>query len=266
MASSTTESSLKEKLYPFGGELHISPDKKFSETVLIVPFYGAKKPSLARHVNFLAELGYDVVIFNLQREPRNWKLINHLFSSEMQLGLKHIWADQIQAMLNAIPGRKIVYAFSNPSASAIEAIARRNAYDIAGLVCDSGPSGDLFKSMIAYFTTEEPIRLSPLKLVASAATTLIWHPQFKIAFHEDLAKLPHHFRILSIRGWKDKIITVDQIDKVFEPHQHLDWQKLSLPQAAHLNGLKDFRAEYEKPVSEFLKEISTPTYDGRTNE
>lgn len=256
MASPAPEQTLK-KSYPFSGELHQSQNKKYSETVLIVPFYGAKKSSLARHVDFLNEVGYDVVLFNLQREPRNWKLVNSIVSSELEFGLKHIWADQIEAMLNSIPGRKIVFAFSNPTASAIEAIARRNAYDIAGLVCDSGPSGDLFKSMIAYFSSEEPIRLTPFKYAASFVTSLIWHPQYRDAFHKDIAKLPIGFRILSIRGWKDKIITVDQIDKVFEPHQNVDWQKLSLPQAAHLNGLKDFRSEYEKPVADFLKELSS---------
>jgi hypothetical protein len=48
------------------------------------------------------------------------------------------------------------------------------------------------------------------------------------------------------------------IDKVFEPHGQIDWQKLSLPQAGHLNGLKDFREEYAPVVAQFLKEISKP--------
>ena len=74
---------------------------------------------------------------------------------------------------------------------------------------------------------------------------------------ELLAKLPAHFRILSVRGWKDKIVTPEMIDKVFEPHPHLDWVKLSLPQAGHLNGLKDFPEEYKGPVSSFLKELGT---------
>jgi hypothetical protein len=41
------------------------------------------------------------------------------------------------------------------------------------------------------------------------------------------------------------------IDKVFEKHHQLDWQKLNLPLAEHFNGLKDFPNEY-KPGVEFV--------------
>lgn len=254
MAHTTTESSLKEHL-PFHGELHKAPRKLFQETVLLVPFYAAKKNSLKRHVEFLNELGYDAVLFDLHKDSRN--LNQTIFSSKEMIGIKHIWADQVEALLNSIPGKKIIFSFSNPSASAIEAIARRNATDVAGLVCDSGPTGNLLSSMVNYFTHEEPIQFLPLRWIAATAITYMWSPQFVRAIHEDLEKLPTHFPILSIRGWKDKLIPAHLIDQVFEPHLNVHWKKLSLPQAGHLNGLRDFREDYELPVREFLESIST---------
>jgi hypothetical protein len=230
--------------------------KKFSEIVVLVPFFGARKKSLRRHVEFLHELGYDCVLFELNDEWR--EMYKNLFSAEMQFGLKHVWTDQIEQILNEVPGRKIVFSFSNPSASAIEAIARRHANDIAGLICDSGPSANLRASMINYFTYEEPVRPFPLKSVLATLTSLTWHPRFLKVIHDDLASFPEHFPVLSIRGWKDPLISVDMIDQVFEPHPQLDWQKLSLPQAVHLNGLKDFPDEYVPAVKRFLSEISTP--------
>ena len=97
-------------------------------------------------------MGFSVALFQLEIEKRNWQVINQLISSNEQLGLKHIWADQVEAVLNAVPGPKIIFAFSNPSASAIEAIARRHAVDICGLICDSGPTSEIFRSMLSYFS------------------------------------------------------------------------------------------------------------------
>jgi pimeloyl-ACP methyl ester carboxylesterase len=241
---------------PFSGELFRAPEKKFNETMVLVPFFGGTKSMLRRHVDFLNKIGYDVVAFTLKNlEYTSPKFT--LFSANQLLGVKHIWADQVEAILNQIPGNKILFAFSNPSASAIEAIVRRNATDVTGLVCDSGPSGHLLSSMYNYFSHYSPIKLIPLRALAALAMTLSWSPQFHSIVHGDLEKIPDGFKILSIRGWKDNIIPAHDIDKVFEPHLNVDWQRLSLPQAGHLNGLKDFAEEYETPVAEFLKGISS---------
>jgi hypothetical protein len=242
---------------PFEGELHQAPKKKFVETILIVPFYGAKKGALQRHVHFLNELGYDVATYSITKESRT--LQKSLFSSKEYFGMMHIWSDQVEALLNAIPGKKIVFAFSNPSASAIKAIARRNAADVTGLVCDSGPANNMYDSLINYFTYEEPIHFLPLKILAAAGSRLLWASEISAGVHKDLAALPKDFKILSVRGWKDKLISTHNIDQVFEPHLQIDWQKLSLPQAGHLNGLRDFKNEYQEPIKKFLASISSLT-------
>lgn len=237
------------------GEWFRSQNKSFNETILLVPFWGAEKKNLQRHTDFLGEIGFDCVLFDLKD---SWpEIATNTLSSKAQFGLKHVWAEQIEALLNEIPGDKIVFSFSNPSASAIEAIAHRNASDIKGLICDGGPSGQLWHSMVNFFTHETPIPFYIAKALAAATTAFLWHPRFLTVIHDDLKKFPKNFRVLSIRGWKDPLISPKMIDLVFEPHRQLDWQKLSLPEGRHLNGLKDFPDSYKPPVIQFLSEIST---------
>lgn len=243
------------KSYSFDGELFKAKKKKYKETVLLVPFFQGKKVNLKRHIEWLNEIGFDCVFFDLKDE---WHEVGfHLFTKDKRFGMKHVWTEQIETMLSEIAGRKIIFSFSNPSASAIESIARCGGSNIAGFICDSGPSGSLNESMIRYFSVEEPIPFFPIKWTASWAVTLLWHPNFKKVIHQDLEKFPKGFRVLSIRGWKDPLITPQMIDQLFEPHSQIDWQKLSLPEAGHLNGLKDFRDQYIEPVARFLKEISS---------
>lgn len=237
-------------------KLHSASQKKFQETVLLVPFFGAKAKQLQKHIDYLNELGYDCFTFVLKD---NWRdLPKNLISTRLQFGLRHVWSDQIEKVLNELKGPKIVYSFSNPSASAIEAIARRSAQDISGLICDSGPSGQIFHSLVGFFTHQQPLKIYPLQATAALLSTLFWDPRFSEALHKDMTQFPKGFRILSIRGWKDKLVTPAMIDKVFQPHKQIEWQKLSLPGAVHLNGLKDFPDEYKPAVSQFLKEISSP--------
>ncbi len=246
----------KAKL-PSRGEMFPSPHKKFQETVLLVPFFGAEKKNLRRHIEFLNESGFDCVLMELRD---NWSgIATNLFSSQMEFGLKHIWADQIEGILNEIPGDKIIFAFSNPSASAIEAVARRHAADVKGLICDGGPSGQLWHSMVNYFTHEISLVLYPIKAAAALLTASLWHPHFLEVISQDLEKFPKGFRVLSIRGWKDPLITPKMIDMVFEPHTQIDWQKLSIPEGKHVDGLKEHPEEYKAPVLQFLKEIATAT-------
>ncbi len=107
------------------------------------------------------------------------------------------------------------------------------------------------------FETTEKIRILPLRWLAATVSTVLWNPKGQSDVHLELERLPHQFPILSIRGWKDPLMSPSNIDKIFEPHLNLDWRKLSLPEAVHLNGLKDFPEEYSPGVLKFLKQFST---------
>lgn len=257
MADQEPSSALTSQLaLSFGGVKHAAEVKQFDHTVVLVPFFGAQKSNLRKHWEFLNDLGFDCVVFELYDSL--WKGGPIPLSATGQFGYKHIWADQVERILNQIPGRKIVYAFSNPGASAIEAIARRSAIDVDALICDSGPSGFFERSMRAYFSTEEPLRLAPLRWVAASVTSYFWNLDLDQSVHRDLERFPKNFPILSIRGWKDALIPPDHIDRVFEPHLQLQWRKLGLPEAGHLNGLRDFPDEYKDPVAQFLKSHAHP--------
>jgi len=227
----------------------------FEETIVLVPFFGGKRFNLKKHWEFLNDLGFDCVVFNLF--DALWKGGPFPLAADGRLGFKHLWADQIEQILNEIQGPKIIFSFSNPSASAMEAIARRRANDVRALICDSGPSGKFWHSMDSYFKHEEPISFLPLRWTAAAVSTIFWNPKVDQSIPQDLKKFPDKFPILSIRGWKDPLIPPEHIDQVFEPHLQLDWRKLSLPEAAHLNGLRDFPDDYKKPVENFLKSVAS---------
>lgn len=269
MASTQTVS------FPYEGRLFKSKDKKFEETILFVPFFNSEQRELARHVRLVNELGYDCLTFTLHKTPaildfsqgwwtplKKWREIQDTWklpiSSQMKFGLKHVYADQIENLLNLLPGKKIVYAFSNPGGAAIEALARRLCVDVTGAIFDSGPSGKFVASFLNLCKYEWKLRSPPLRYVIAPLLSYAWSPYL----HHDLAKeleaFPKGFKILSIRGWKDLLIPPDHIDAVFEPHPELDWRKLSLPEAGHLRGLRDFREEYVPAVTRFLAEVSTP--------
>jgi hypothetical protein len=262
--------------YPYAGRLFKARNKKFEETVLFVPFFNGLQRELARHVKFVTDLGYDAVTFDLEKTPvimdfsqglltplKKWPELKDTLklpiSSQLKFGMKHVYADQIENMLNLIPGKKIVYAFSNPCGAAIEAIARRQALDIVGLVCDSGPSGKFVDSFVNLAKNDWKINLLPLRLTMAPLLSLAWSPYLHKDIPKDIEKLPKGFKVLSIRGWKDVLIPVDHIDAIFDPHTNIDWRKLSLPEAGHLTGLRDFRSEYAPVVEKFLQEIAHKT-------
>lgn len=237
-------------------ELIPSPHKKYQETVVIVPFFGAQRSNLKRHIQYLGELGFDVAAFDL---------LDHLFTEAPfhfinlngKLGLKHKWTEQITEILDNLPGSKIIFSFSNPSASAIEAVSLRQARDIRGLICDGGPSGQLRLSMINYFTYAQPIQSNFLRWLAAGLTAFLWHPRFGTVIHDDLRKIPKDFPILSIRGQKDSLISVEMIEMVFSRHSQIALEKLVLAEGEHVNGLKEFPEIYKPAVEKFLLKIAT---------
>lgn len=261
--------------YPYEGRLFKAKNKKYAETVLFVPFFGSEQRELFRHIKFITDLGYDAVVFSLQKTPaildfsqgvltplKKWKELSETLrlpvSSQMKFGLKHVYADQIENMLNLIPGKKIVFAFSNPGAAAIEALARRHCTDVTGVVFDSGPSGKFVDSFLNLCKFDWKIHSLPLRMVMAPLLSFAWSPHLHKDVQEHLNKFPKGFKILSVRGWKDRLIPPDHIDAIFDPHPELDWRKLSLPETDHLVGLRDFREEYAPVVEKFLQEISTP--------
>lgn len=239
--------------FPYNGQLHKSLNKKYDEIVIFILFYEGEQISLKKHISLMNELGFDAFSFDL-RSRFDW--LQKPISRDGQIGLKHCYADQITDVLNLFPNFKIVYSFSNPSASAIEAMAFRQCSDIKALICDSGPSGKLIESIFSLFQLYKNDSLL-VSLTKTLLSPVAWSLKFHADVHKHLNQFPTQFPILSIRGWKDELIPPSHIDAIFEKHPQLNWKKLSLPRAGHLNGLKDFPVEYKKGVEHFINSIKT---------
>lgn len=251
-------------LYPDDGELFKSKDlngEPSSHLVFFVHFLGGHKKVLKRHIEFVNELGFDAYVFNVNT---TWKKYSYIPMSKKtkKFGLKHAIADQIENHLNLFPNykNKIVYSFSNIAACAMEAIARRienkKAKDVKGMVCDSGPGMDFMSASYNLIKHQFKVTSFISRLVRTPLVAYGWSPQLNKDIYDDLEKFPKNFPLLSIRGWRDLLITPQSIDEVFEPHKNLRWKKLNLPEGGHINGLRDFPSEYRPAVEDFLSQFN----------
>ena len=236
------------------GEIIKSPNKKYSETIVFVPFFFGKKQNMKRHALFMAELGYDSVIFNLSYK---WHKVIPKLKESLSLGwgIKHIWTTEITKILDTIPGDKILFAFSNPSTAALEAAVLRNLKDVKAIIFDGGPFYDLLKCNWNFFTHQK--KKTGLKKVAwNAYARGIWTIEHEKEIARDLSALPKNFPVLSIRGWLDPLVPTSCIEKAFQGHDQIDLEILNLPEGGHLDGLKKFPEVYTARVSAFLESIS----------
>jgi hypothetical protein len=138
-------------------------------------------------------------------------------------------------------------------------MARRYCSDTIAMVCDSGPTARFLPSAFNLYEQEYKMKFWPLRMLVTPPLALLWSPHMHKDLGPQLDSFPNGFPILSIRGWKDKLIPPQDIDLVFEPHKQLDWTKLSLPEAEHLKGLKDFPSDYKPAVEKFLTRVATRT-------
>ena len=239
--------------FPDQGELFPSKDKKYQELIFFVPYFEGSKKALKKHIELVNDLGFDAFIF---KAHDHFSIMDLPITSELKFGIQYQITNQIENLLNLIQGKKIVFAFSALGNTAIEAIAKRNANDIQALICDSGPTAEFIKSIYNFLEHKKHSTLIK-RLIQWPIYTLAWNPSLKNNLHENLKRFPKNFKILSIRGWKDKLMPAAYIDAVFEPHAHLDWRKLSFPKSDHLQGLTDSPEEYKKGLEKFLNEVAT---------
>ncbi len=79
-------------LIPGEGAILSSPNKKYEELIVFVHFFGGNKLSMRRHVDFVNELGFDALTFNLSFDQNFW-LRKLPVSRTKRFGLRHIWGD-----------------------------------------------------------------------------------------------------------------------------------------------------------------------------
>jgi hypothetical protein len=261
-------------------ELFPSPQRTFAPIILFVPFFGGTSTQLKRHIQFVNELGFDAASVELQIP--NLKYPRPPVSRDGLLGLKHLWADRIEEAISKVRSPMILYSFSSPSASCFEAIARswgseRNQGQwmfkfagkifsegkywkkrtdnsrILGIVCDSGPFVNLMSCNWKYMYHEAGIKFAPLRGLATLASVLLWGPDYEKSLFSDLKSIGPRLPILSIRGWTDKLVSMEAMDRAFPKEAQVNLKVLSIPEAGHMDGLKKFSKTYEPAVAAFLK-------------
>ena len=239
---------------PHEGEWNLSTNKIHEATIVLVHHFGGSKRTLLRHARLLNELGYNCVRFNLKfnmtEAPQKISL-----TGDFKIGLRRIWADQIQDVLNVTPGPKIIYSFSMPGAAAVEAISRRKAYQILGLVCDSGPFLQIVKATWRLYEISYKIENSFVRGFYTLLSFSMWGLKFRSEIKGYFSEFPKGFRILSIRGGADRLVPPLTIDEFFSLALDCQVEVLDLPDADHLEGLKKFSQIYVARVKSFLESL-----------
>lgn len=233
-------------------------EKKFNEVIVFVHHYGGNKRSFRRHIEWVNELGFDAITFDLPlSQVTDVRLRALPFDKQLNFGLRYVWAQKIEQVLGAIADKKIIYSFSSPSSAALSVIAKRHAVDITALVCDGGPFVDIAGGIDNYL---REFNLHNLKKYADvrrfyskAIAWLIGVKKYDVEMAVALAELPQNFAICSIRAAKDPLVTVDMIERFFDLHKdNYALTKIDLPLSGHLTGLKDEPEIYKKLVGDFL--------------
>ncbi len=243
-------------MFPDEGQLYPAQQRKSETLIFFAHHFQGHKKALRRHIEFVNELGFDAYAFNLNDSPKNHYYLPYSHVSK-KFGMKHALADQIELHFNLMTKykSKIVFGFSNITGCCIEFMARHFAAghtDIKAMVCDSGPGSHFVYSAFQLLEFQMGIKSLPLKILGTPFVALGWTPSLHKDIQIDLKKFPDEFPLLSIRGWKDPMISPKHIDEIFDSAKNLKWQKCGLPQAAHLNGLRDFPSEYKPAVEKFL--------------
>lgn len=217
-----------------------------SPIVVFVHFYGGHQRVLKRHIQLINDLGYDAFAYNM---PDFGGLRLPLFYRG-RFGLKHLYAHMLTYFLDQIEGSKIIFAFSNPCAAAIEVIydrTREGRLDVTGLICDSGPSLAFIRS-----AWNLAIRVrGQYKLMGLFAG--FWSYRLHREIRYQLRKFPSGFPILSIRGGSDPIIPPWHIEKAFRGlENYVQVQPVTFPEAGHLDACKLSPELYKSTVHAWL--------------
>ncbi len=250
-----------------------SGTKRFKEVVVFVHNYGGNRHTFHRQIEFVNELGFDAVTFDLPATSIN-ELSRVPLSREWKFGLRHLWADKIEDVLGAIADEKFIFSFSYGSAAALQAIERRHAIDVKGWICDGGPFTRMSVA-IEHFVNEGFFTMPLFGRDIVANSRLFHYPAFRrtiarvaavffgsAQYDDDAARalrsLPIGFPVLSLQAEADTLVQPDMIDELFvSGFGRIDLQKALLPRAHHLTGMKDATELYASYVAGFLRSRAT---------
>jgi len=238
---------------PYNGQVHEPPEKTSPVVFVLVHHYGGNNRSLYRHIKLVNALGFTAVSFELEG-AHNQKIFFPPISKKFQWGMRYIWADRIEEILNIVPGEKVILTLSNPSFSVLEAVYRVKAKNIKAIICDGGPFFDIIKSYWNLFTHafNYNIFARSLQLIFGA---IYWNPLgYKSHAKKYIKSFDQKVPLLSIRAEKDILVPVDSIDKCLATYNPKLISRTLIKDVGHLMGLKKEKEFYKKTVSDFLRQ------------
>ena len=242
-------------------------ERRFKEVVVFVHHYGGHKLSFKRHMEWVNDLGFDVITFNLPARTLKDLRFQFPFNKDWSFGLRHLWADKIEEVLGSLAETKILYSFSYASMAALMAIERRHTIDVTAWVCDGGP----FKQILRGFENlllegglmENQPRFLNYPVVRAQIVKFLGLTSGVDSYDTDadraLRSLPIGFPVLSVRCEKDTLVAPDMIDDFFMAgFGRIDFLRVTLQKAGHLLGFKEEGDLYRDAVGTFLKARGTP--------
>jgi hypothetical protein len=204
--------------------------------------FGGHGSSTKRHQDFVNELGFDCVSFSLDCE---WK-------PSMRMSLREVWVAQLTHILDQVPGDKILYTFSSPSMVTPQVLIEGHRTDIRAWICDGGPFLDLFHCFQNYYKHQKDFTGVMNRVAASLGYVVIGAVGLSRRVRRWMAAFPPDVPVLSIRAGHDHLVSERAIDSFFAAGAQMNLQKVAIPEAEHLEGLKNFPNIYKPAVKEFL--------------
>ncbi|MCB0376894.1 MAG: alpha/beta hydrolase [Bdellovibrionales bacterium] len=229
---------------------HKAKVKKHPETIVLVHHMWGSHKTTRLHYFFLNELGYDCVSFDLILGSSLDSQATHPYVRYVVNGVFAVWTKQIHQALDQIEGKKIIFAFSGPSLSALSTAAKRS--DVEKVICDGGPFEDIYSNTINFFKIVVGLPGNTLPKIASFFGTSVWGLAPLAKLHRKLDHWNPEIPILSIRGREDDIVALSSIESLFNKHPHLPLDTLVIDHGKHLDGLKNYPQIYKAKVSQFL--------------
>jgi len=223
--------------------------QNFEETIVFTHHFGGSHATTKRHQDFVNDLGFDCVSFDL-----NCAKIP-VYKTFFQ-----VWREEIHGVLNAVPGNKIIFSFSSPSAASLATIIDGNRKDVRAWITDGGPFFDTFNCLENFYRFITPVAPWKLELMTAAAFVKIGGIGYKSRVRRQFESWPADIPILSIRTGNDRLVPIPAIDKFFAAGQNLPLQTFEITEAQHLEGLKNFPDLYKHAVKEFLLKHARAIY------
>jgi len=244
----------EHKLSYNGTMLYVSPAPDAGTgkpTVIFTHSMWGNHRITARHVKLFNDLGYSCVTFDLYKSTSiretlalNWKKPGRFLYQEL--------IDQITDVQNSVPGPKIMFSLSGPSLCSL--IASSSRTDIVAFICDGGPFKEIYTCTLRMFRQQTSVPTLPLQMLVTGVACAFWGLQSYAHLQKALAAWPKDRPILSLRGGKDPIVFPENIAHAFADQPQLPLTVGMIPEAGHLDGLKNFPGLYKKLVMSFLKE------------